>query len=171
MKVALSIAFPLGFAIGAGFVFLIGGGGLFRVAAQLFLPWIAALTAVVFVVWSATYSRNKMGGYFILSPLLVVTGAGLAVWTLSNWLVELRTEKVKQYVEAAIPVIEQYKLDNGYYPNSLTDLDFGPIPYYLRSGSAFTSSTNDWTFYYETPDSWMGGMLYSKSQPSWGVAD
>ena len=88
-----------------------------------------------------------------------------------RYVFERREAEVRSYVGAVIPMLDAYKQKHGRYPESIDGITDRKLPYYFRQKQAYSSNGDSFTFYYETPDSIMGGMTITDQDRSWSIAD
>ena len=139
--------------------------------ARVLFPWIGGVTSIVAAV--SLFGKTSSVKVFrvLFYPLVSLCSLVAVQLLMSDWIVDKRVADVEQYVEDIEPLLEDYYSRNGAYPQDFRVVGKTKVPFYLRSSGAFIPNKNDWMFYYETPDSIMGGKMYSKLQPYWQVAD
>ena len=79
------------------------------------------ITTVVGIVFLFTEYRNKAIDYFLVSLISI-----LSLFS-GNYIVKVGNDKTKQMADIIIEKIYDYKIEKGFYPNSLEEL----IPNYL----------------------------------------
>ena len=84
---------------------------------------------------------------------------------------ERRESEVRSYVNTVLPLLDAHKKKHGQYPKTLDGLTDKKIPYYLGAREAYSSDGTSFRFYYETPDSLMGGKIFTSRDRSWVIAD
>lgn len=86
-----------------------------------------------------------------------------------------RTYEVRNFVEKTVPLLDAYKSKHGVFPPDLDEVTNRDLPYYFRnekpSYQPYRSDGRGFTFYYETSESIMGGLMLSSSHRSWSVVD
>jgi hypothetical protein len=106
--------------------------------------------------WRKTSTISAMiGGGLILS---FGTGSLIHHW-------EIR--KMRQFVEATVPFLDEYHHKNGTYPSALEELGISSIPKVLRESGGYSSTQNTFRFEYWDAAGMMDGYEYSSSTREW----
>jgi hypothetical protein len=106
--------------------------------------------------WRKTSTISAMiGGGLILS---FGTGSLIHHW-------EIR--KVRQFVEATVPSLDEYYHKNGTYPSALEELGISSVPRVLRESSGYSSTKNTFRFEYWDAAGMMDGYGFDSSTREW----
>ncbi len=163
-------------ALGVGGVFgaLMGGGFIHTIIARFLCIWIAAPAVILLTVSGIKRLRHRdqpramsgfMVGYTALAlATLGFTGGGMAIF-------HYRESEVRRFVKQVLPLVDAHKKLAGTYPRNLEEVTDQSLPYYLRGRGRYTSDGTTFTFYYENPDSIMGGLMLTDSHRTWSRAD
>lgn len=110
--------------------------------------------------WRKTSTISAMiGGGLILS---FGTGSLIHHWEI---------HRVRQFVKATVPFLDEYYHKNGTYPSSLEELGISSIPKVLRESSGYSSTQNTFRFEYWDAAGMMDGYEFDSSRREWTYFD
>ena len=174
MNYYAAIFIPLAAALGC-FAGVVMGGGFMHYLFSFVLGILIGIPVVLVLIFTllARSKRNgsrKGRGGIAIGAVSYIVFSGV-FYASGSYIFMRREAEVHSYVDAVLPLLDAYKTENGRYPERLDEVTGLQLPYYFKDKQAYSSKGGSFTFYYETPDSIMGGMMLTDKHRSWSIAD
>lgn len=167
----LTGALLFGSLFGAG----LGGGFIHSVIAMflgvfVFIPAAAALAIGLIAGFRKNERPKAVSGF---SVLCVACLLGVMAFTFAGTaLLKYRENDVRFFVRETLPLLDGYQAQHGRYPARLEEVTERKIPYYFRvRRGGYTSDGKTFSFYYESPDQMISGLMLSNHHRTWVRAD
>jgi hypothetical protein len=78
---------------------------------------------------------------------------------------------VRQFVNATVPILDEYHNKNGSYPTALSDLGISEVPSLLQDSGGYSTTGNSFSFEYWDMSGMMDGYVFSSSVREWRYFD
>ena len=111
---------------------------------------------------SANRGSNFFVCYLTLIGAFYLAGKGIFAY---------REHEVREFVTSTLPLLDDYRSTQGRYPKTLLEIGIEDQPYYFGGLRGYSSDGHSFTFYYEDPDSIMGGLMLTNRHREWQIAD
>ena len=172
MRGVLAFVLFLGIGIAIG---VVTGGGFIHLLISYAIGVFFVLPALVVLVFAFAFVGRKdrvqlMDGFgralarFVSVALGFVLG-GVAIFQCGE-------VEVRSFVDEVLPLLDEHKKEFGRFPKDIGEVTDRSLPYCFRDADrGYRSDGATFTFYYENPDSIMGGLMLTDSHRSWSVAD
>ena len=130
------------------------------------VPVVLFLALWLMIGWKR--SGGIPSGWRTTSTISAVIGGGLILSfgtgsLIHHW--EIR--KVRQFVEATVPSLDDYHHKNGTYPSALAEMGISSVPKILRESGGYASTQNTFQFVYWDPAGMMDGYEFESSKREW----
>jgi hypothetical protein len=148
------------------------GHAIIVMSSILFMGVPLALFLALWLLIGLKRTRGIPSGWRTTTTISAVIGGGLILSfgtgsLIHHW--EIR--KVRQFVEATIPSLDNYHHKNGTYPSGLAELGISSVPKILRNSSGYSSTRDTFTFVYWDSAEMMGGYEFDSSKRKWTCFD
>ncbi|MBU0481270.1 MAG: hypothetical protein KKG47_09225 [Proteobacteria bacterium] len=159
-------------AVGAPYCSDAGFGYLIAVVSLQVVTLLLAIAALIFYMMR----RGLKDHPHRMAKWLATVALALFLQTISlpilGKMEQNRIRAGKNYCESLIAGIEQYRLVNDIYPESLAQLTpISPAPSFLRNQQFYRAWPDDYSFNFHTPGSFMMSYHYDRREKKWEAFD
>ena len=148
------------------------GHAIVVISAFLFIGVPLALFLALWLLIGLKRSGGMPNGWRKTSITSAVIGGGLILSVGTGSLINhWQMRKVRQFVEATVPALDQYYSTNGSYPTSLAEGGITSVPHLLQESSGYESTGRRFSFEYWDASGMMDGYIFSSSDREWRYFD
>jgi hypothetical protein len=174
MKIHILAPIALSLGVGGALGMLMGGGFIHTILSRFLCLFIAAPALIMLILTVIDRLRRRdrptvMSEFAVSCATVAVailgfTGGGAAMH-------RYRESEVRQFVDQVLPLLDAHKKKSGIYPRSLREVTDKRLPRYMDERDCYTSTGASFTFYYDSPDEMISGLMLTASDRRWSRAD
>ena len=148
------------------------GHAIIVMSSLLFIGVPMALFLALWLIIGLKRSGGLPSGWRKTSTISAVIGVGLILSfgtgsLIHHW--EIR--KVRQFVDATVPFLDEYYAKKGAYPKSLAELGIPDVPSLLQDSGGYSKTGDSFSFEYWDESGMMDGYVFSSSDREWRYFD
>lgn len=148
------------------------GHAIIVMSSLIFIGAPLALFLILWLVIGLTRSGGIPSGWGKTSTITAIIGGGLILSfgtgsLFNHW----KIQKVKQFVEATVPSLDEYYTKNGTFPSTLAEVGVSSVPSLLQESGGYTAAGNIFSFEYWDPSGMMDGYIFTSSDREWRYFD
>jgi amino acid transporter len=139
------------------------------------LIYIVVPLALFLSLW-ILISLKRNGGipsrWWKTSTILAVIGISLILsFGMGSSIHHLEIRKVRQFVEATVPLLDEFYKKKGVYPSALAEMGILSVPIILGYSSSSSSTSHTFRFEYLDTAGMMDGYEFNSSLRKWAYFD